>query len=352
MDKKIRVGIIGIGRIGSGKHIPELLKVKECEITALCDVDTEKLNSKADELGIDEKHRFTDYREMIACEDVDAVEVCTPNYLHVPMSVEAVRAGKPFNSEKPLAVDLKQALELTDALKEHPVKNMMCFSYRFMPAVRFAKMILEKKMIGKVVSINAEYLQSGVFAEGRRLEWRFQKDKAGSGTLADLGVHIIDMTRFLLGDFRSVSGSCTTVVNRRQKENSEEWGDVTVDDVCSFLAVLGEGTMGSFTVTKCAIGHGNTIRYDIFGTEGVISFDLNHPEVLDICIGEIDKKAGGLHRVNVPAEYFVGQEQTFIDCVNGKECQYLPTAEDGIACQKILDAVLQSIDERHWIDIE
>jgi len=347
--KNVRIGIIGVGGIAKSVHIPEIQKSKGGKITAICDIDEQALYDVGEQLGIDENYRFKDYRDLIACDVVDAVEICTPNYLHVPMALDAIHAGKPVNVEKPLSINYLEAKKLEDALAVKSIPNMMCFSYRFKPAVRYAKWILEKGLIGKVLSVNVEYLKSSAFWEGRKLDWRFIKKYAGTGVLGDLGVHLIDMTRFLIGDVESVCATTGIVVKERQRIDSNEMGKVETDDYCNFLANIRGGVAGTFVITRCAIGHNNTIKYDIFGTEGVISFDLNNPEILGVCIGEVDVKSFGMHNVKVPAEFYVTQEQTFIDLVNGKECKYLPTVKDGIECQKILDALLQSSEENRWV---
>lgn len=348
---KVKIGIIGVGGIAYGRHIPELKRIPECEITAVCDTDPQALQKAKEQLGLDDSHCFTDYRQLIDCTDVDAVEICTPNYLHVPMAVYAIEKGKPINVEKPLSVDFKSTLPLKEALEKNNISNMMCFSYRFFPAVRFAKYILEKGLIGDVISVNVEYLKSSAFMEGRRLDWRFVKEYAGTGVLGDLGVHLIDMAEFLIGKIKSVSAVAGIVVKERKRLDSEEFANVETDDYCNFLAEIEGGVTGSFVITRCAIGNINTIKYDIFGTDGVISFNLNNPDILTVCIGEIDKKADGLHTVNVPKEFKITQEQMFIDMVNKKECKYLPTVDDGLRCQKILDGLLCSVEEKRWVEV-
>ncbi len=347
----VRIGIIGVGSIATGTHIPQLLKIPECKIVAVCDINEEQLNKVGKQLGIDTAHRFTDYKALIACPEVDAVEICTPNYLHIPMATEAVNAGKPVEIEKPLSVDFPSVKPLSDALATNSVPNMMCFSYRFRPATQFAKWILDNGLLGKIISIDVAYLKSSAFMEGRRLDWRFVKKYAGTGVLGDLGVHLIDMTRFLVGDIHSVCATKNIVVKQRKRLDSEELANVETDDYCSFLANIEHGVAGSFVITRCAIGNANTIKYDIYGTEGMISFNLNTPDVLGICIGEIDKKTDGLHTVKVPKQFHQLQEQTFIRMAQGQEIIHPTVEKDGIACQKILDALLLSSDERRWVDI-
>lgn len=121
----VRIGIIGVGGIANGRHIPEIQKSSGGKITAICDINEKALKATGDKLGIPEHLRFTDYRDLIASDEVDAVEICTPNHLHVPMAVDAVKAGKPVNVEKPLSVNLDKAQPLKAALEENPVPNMM-----------------------------------------------------------------------------------------------------------------------------------------------------------------------------------------------------------------------------------
>lgn len=158
--------------------------------------------------------------------------------------------------------------------------------------------------------------------------------------------------QFLLGKIESVCAEAGIVVKKRQKIDSDEWGEVETDDYCNFIADIEGDIKGTFSITRCAIGNANTIKYDIYGTEGVISFNLNDSKILGICLGEIDKEAKGLHFVDVPGKYFTTQEQTFVDLVKGKFDETLPTIKDGAECQKILDALLRSSEERRWIDID
>ena len=350
MENKVKIGIIGLGGI-SKKHIKELSQIKECNITAICDIDEKKLCAVGEELKIPTENRFKDYRELINCKDVDAVEICTPNHLHVPMSVAAVEAGKPFNVEKPLSVSYEDACLLGEKLKEKPTPNMICFSYRFMPAVRYAKRMMENGEIGKVINIQVEYLKSSAFMKDRRLEWRFIKKYAGTGVLGDLGVHLVDMASFLLGDVKAVSAVKGIVVKERKVIGGDEIGKVETDDWCSFMAKIGDGINGNFFITRCALGNQNTIKFDVFGEKGMISFNLNTPEVIYINKDTENVDKGKLECITVPDEFKIMQEQMFIDMVSGKECKYLPTVEDGLKMQKVIDAILESSETGNWAEI-
>lgn len=158
MENK-KIGIIGVGGIANSVHISGIEKCSGAEVYAICDINKDTLKSVGDRLGIPENLRFCDYRELIGCPEVDAVEICTPNYLHVEMALAAAAAKKPFNVEKPLSISMDTAIALEEKMKSDFVPNMMCFSYRFKPAVRYAKWILERGMIGDIVNVNVEYFK-------------------------------------------------------------------------------------------------------------------------------------------------------------------------------------------------
>ena len=349
-----RIGIVGVGGIANGVHIRELLEVPECKITAICDVNPKAIEKTKEKVG--DVLVFTDYRDLIDSEEVDAVEVCTPNHLHVEIAEYAVKKGKPVNVEKPLGLSVADCTRLEKVIAEKDILNMMCFSYRFKPAVRWAKDMIDKGLIGDIVTINVEYSKSSAFWQGRRMDWRFVKKYAGTGVLGDLGVHLIDMAQLLVGDFKSVTATTGIVVKERQLLDSDEWGKVETDDYCNFIAELsdrrnGKSVSATFAITRCALGHANTIRYDIYGTEGCISFNLNNPEELTFCTDKKDGMSAKLETSKVPEKYYITQERAFVDSLNGKFCDYFPTVKDGIKCQTILDAVERSAEEKSIINI-
>ena len=346
---KIGVGIIGVGAIARSAHLKPLKDCKNAEAVAICDIDQNRLEKMGDEFEIDKEYRFTNYKDLIMCKKVDAVEICTPNCLHAQMTIDAINAGKPVNVEKPIALNFEQAQTIEIVLNNKTVPAMICFSYRFKPAVRFARWILSQGLIGNIISINVEYLKSSAFIEGRRLEWRFIKELAGTGVLGDLGSHLIDMSRFLIGDFKAVCARTGIVVEKRKYIDSEEFGTVETDDFCNFIADFECGATGTFSITRCAIGNENTIRFEVLADKGVISFNLNNPDVLGVCIGEVDIKSYGMHTVKVPREYYAEQEQTFVDLINGETHEYTPTISDGVKCQQILDALLKSSEKNKWV---
>ena len=337
----LKIGIIGLGGI-SAKHIKEIEASPRAEITAICDIDAAKLQKAGDRLGIPAERRFTDYKDLVACPEVEAVEICTPNYLHIPMAMEVAAAGKALEVEKPLSVDYAGVEGLLEAIDKAGIVNMTCFSYRFMPAVRYAKHLIETGKLGRVINVDVAYLKSSAFWAGRRLDWRFVKEYAGCGVIGDLGVHLIDMTRYLVGEFRSVYAATEIVVKERQKLDSDEYAPVETEDLASFVAKLEGGVKANFLISRCAIGNSNTIKFEIYGTEGVLRFNLNNPKELTVCVGEVDRETDSLHTVTVPKKYELGQEETFIRAALGEDAGDAPSVREGAACQKIVDALILS----------
>ena len=245
----------------------------------------------------------------------------------------------------------EEALSIVDAEKNSKAFGMTCFTYRFMPAVRYAKHLVEASTVGNIVGLNVAYLKNSAYWEGRALEWRFQKEKAGSGVVGDLGVHLIDLAQLLAGNIVELCATKQTVVKERPTLDGNGTGAVTTDDSCSFLARFACGAEGSFHITRCAIGHQNTIRYDVYGDKGSISFDLNDPSILMICRGEGDPRNYKTETVKVPEEFYLRQEQAFVNAVLGRRDPIFPTLEDGAQGQKVVDAILESSESRCWVTV-
>lgn len=349
--EKIKIGIIGCGGIARNRHVKELLLCEDAEIVALCDVNSEACEKLRQKLGICAEKCYTDYRALIEDPDVRAVEICTPNYLHAEMAIAALQAGKPVNLEKPIAMTYEEALSIVEAEKQSEAFGMTCFTYRFMPAVRYAKHLCDAGKIGKIIGLNVSYLKNSAFWAGRRLEWRFVKDQAASGVIGDLGVHLIDLAQLLVGNVQEVCASRAVVVTERKRLDSEETAPVETEDRCSFIARFESGAEGSFHITRCAIGHKNTIRYDVYGTRGSISFDLNDPTLLTVCTGEGDPKNYEPRTDPVPKEFYLSQERAFVDAVKGKRDALYPSISDGAQGQKVVDALLTSADRHTWVTL-
>ncbi len=346
----VRIGIIGLG-IGMF-HIGRINEAENGEVYAICDLNKEKLKTVGDRLGIPEERRFTNYLDLINCEGVDAVEVCTPNYLHAKMAIDVIKAGKPVQVEKPLDVNFDEAVKIRNALEENYVPNMTTLSYRYYSCVRYAKHLLEQNAIGEIVSLKIEYLKDSAFWKGRRLDWRFEKKYAGEGGVtADLGAHLFDLSEFLVGRIDRIMATTNIIVKKRQVIGGDEWADVETDDVAQGLFKHVNGATALFNISRCAQGHSNHILVDIYGKDGMISADLNEPDKIKLCIGEeaIAKKQA--IEVDVPAEFKMSQEEAFILAVEGTPDKYHPSIDDGLRCQRIIDSILESSKKNTWIKV-
>jgi len=332
----VRVGVIGLGGIAQGVHIPGLQAAEGAEITAICDILPEKLMEVGDRLGIDQAHRFTDYRDLIACPEVDALTIATPNNVHVDMALAALAAGKPFDCEKPLGLDPKDTGRLVEALEKNPIPHMVNFSYRFIPAARYARDIIKSGKLGKIFHVYAQYFQGWGNSDCARV-WRFSHEVSGSGTLADLGVHMLDLVRFLTGEgYASVMGDNGTFVYERKDPNGEGMLPVDVDDYSHFLARSESGIGEAFEITRFAHARGNYQRVEVYGEKGGLVYSLDNGVPLEICMKGIDQ---GYHEAEIPEEYKVAQMQTFIDIVLGKDRRGGADVFDAHYAQRMLEAV-------------
>lgn len=337
----LNIGIIGVGGIAQ-THIRMLKKVEQAKICAICDINEERLQKVGDQLEIPTSHRFTDYKDLIACPDVQAVEICTPNYLHIPMAMDVVRAGKAVEIEKPLSVDYNDVEALLQLIEEKGVVNMTCFSYRFRPAVRYARQLIQEGKLGDIIHANVAYLKSSGFWAGRRLDWRFEKQYAGCGVIGDLGVHLMDMVSYLAGEYKSVYASTDIIVKQRQKLDSDDYAPVETEDVAMVLATLKGGAKVNFQVSRCAIGNSNTIRFEMYGTKGMLRLDIDKPNELELCMGTGTKDKEIVETITVPDGYDVSQEETFVRAALGEKLAWLPDVAEGAKCQKFIDAMLES----------
>ena len=351
MMSMVRIGIIGCGEIAHGIHIPGLLASQDAVITAICDIDRDALRATQKRLGLHDDCLFTDFRDLLVSGLVDAVTISTPNNMHYPIAMQAVKAGIPYAVEKPMTLDAKEALSLADATRESQLKHMVCFTYRFKAAARYARKLILGGHLGRIYHVHAQYMQSWA-TKDQPLYWRFSKAISGSGTLGDLGCHIVDLVRFMTGqEYTSVTAAAGTICTKRKSLDSDRIVDVDVDDWVHFLSSMTSGISAVFASTRFAIGRGNYQRIEVFGEFGSLIYHFeNEKNELEICIGDVYRQANVFATVPVSA-YESSQMQTFIDRINGTDDGLAANAEDGFLCQQVCDAVLRSADEEKTIKL-
>lgn len=371
----VKVGIVGAGGIASFVHIPGYQKCNNTEIVAICDSSKERAKEVAEEFGI--KKVYTDYREMLDREELDAVSVSTPNNLHYPIVMEAIKRGKHILCEKPLGMNCTEAQEMYEAVKRAKLKNMVAYTYRFVPAIRYAKYLIEKGYIGKVRQFRVQYLFGGGGIDFWNWRWSIKEGGPG-GILFDLGSHLIDFARYLVDEVEEVCGYGKIFVKRKKIAGAEKFREADAPDACAFLATFNKGAMGVFEMSWVASGRrsGRTLgkadyQYlEINGTKGTIVYNLQKPNELQLSSGNLLFENDQIVTIPVPENFLrlpnsprdvkadepvIGfrydQIFTFINGIV-KDEEIIPSFYDGLACQKVLDAVLMSIKEKKWVKIK
>ncbi|MHA7135629.1 Gfo/Idh/MocA family protein [Oerskovia turbata] len=315
----------------------------------------------------------TDWRKLVARDDVDLVDVCTPGDTHAEIAIAALEAGKHVLCEKPLANTVAEAelmVAAADAAAQRGVLAAVGFTYRRVPAIQLARQLVADGRIGVIRHVRAQYLQDWIADEDVPLSWRLDKSKAGSGALGDIGAHIVDLAQFVTGEaITGVAGVLETFVDERPVATGfsglsgtagTERGPVTVDDAAVFLARLAGGGLGVFEATRFAYGRKNAIRLEINGSRGSVAFDFEDMNVLHFFDAADDPQVAGFRRIVVtepqhayiaswwPAGHGLGYEHAFthqaVDLVRDLAAGVQPTPSfaDGLAVQRILAAVERS----------
>ena len=269
----------------------------------------------------------------------------------------AVEAGKPFNLEKPITLTAEEADILAKAAQEKNVKNMVCFSYRFKAAARYAKDLIAQGKIGRVYHVNMQYFQAwGLPRANCPLVWRYVKSRTGTGALGDLGSHALDLVRFVTNkEYTRVVGHTGTYVHERPLLDGKGVGKVDVDDFSNYMADMEDEISVSFQITRFAYGRGNYQRMEIYGSEGAIVYSLDATpagiDEIEVCSGDINADAHVFNHLPIPQQYFCDQMQSFADIVNGTGDGLAANIKDGQANQHLLDAIVESAEKGTWLSL-
>jgi predicted dehydrogenase len=320
----------------------------------------------------------TDWREVIARDDIDIVDIVTPGDTHAEIALAALEAGKHVLCEKPLANSVAEAEAMTDAAARAAakgVRSMVGFTYRRVPAATFARDLVAVGRIGQIRQVRAAYRQDWLMDAEAPLTWRMQKDRAGSGSLGDIGAHAIDLSEYITGlRLETVSGILDTIVTERpllaegvglSGTASDERGAVTVDDIALFsgrygVSPGGYAPLGTFEATRFATGRKNALTVEVSGSLGAISFDLERMNELDFYDATLPATEQGFRKILVtehdhpylapwwPPGHILGYEHGFshqvVDFVTAiaEGGSPEPSFADGLHIQRVLDAVERS----------
>ncbi|SFB58691.1 Predicted dehydrogenase [Amycolatopsis marina] len=314
----------------------------------------------------------TDWRAIIARDDVDVVDICTPGHTHCEIAVAALAAGKHVLCEKPLANSVAEAETMAAAAAKaarEGVHSMVAFNYRRVPALALARRLIADGRLGTLRHVRAVYLQDWLSDSESPMTWRLRKEQAGSGALGDIGAHIVDATQFVTGDvLTGVSGLTETFVRERPAPGGTE--EVTVDDCALFIGRFSSGAVASFEATRYALGRKNAMRLEVNGTRGSLSFDFESMNELWFCDGDDPSETQGFRRIVVteedhpyvgawwPPGHLLGYEHTFTHEVAdfltaiGTGEPASPSFADGLRVQQVLGAVESSAAAgSQWSDV-
>ena len=357
--RKIKLGVIGLGGIAQGVHLPGIAACKDLELTAICDINEETLNKVGDRWGIDPKRRFLNHLDLLACPEVEAVDIATPNDCHFQLAMDVASARKPYALEKPVTMTAQEADLLAAHTKAMGVKSMVCFSYRFKTAARCARDYIRQGLLGEIYHVDMQYFQGwGLPEADRPLAWRFQKARARSGAFADLGCHALDLVRFVTEkEYTKIVSHADTYVKQRRLPCGGGFGQVDVDDFCNYLAQMEDGISASFQITRFAFGRANYQRMEVYGSKGALIYtldgDIPNADELEICIGNAAGETKTFTKVNrFPQQYRADQMQSFADIIAGRGDGLAATIEDGRINQHVCDAVITSFEEERWVAID
>jgi predicted dehydrogenase len=263
--------------------------------------------------------------------------------MHCKIAEYALEKGLPLSVEKPIGLNFEEAKSLAKKSKKTGLPVFVCFSWRYRNFPRYMKYLIDKGEIGDIYHINVKSIKNSGLWNGRRLEWRFDKEKAGSGVLCDLGSHMFDVIRFFGQEFKSVYCDNGIIVKRRQKLNSEEWADVTTDDWDNITCKLESGIGANIFVSRCLTTENEKIKLEVVGSKGTLKFSYdNGVSSLIGCIGKNVKNRQHI-ALEMPPEFSIGgQSEAFINMLLGKKDKYTATIEEGLKSQAAVDAALLS----------
>ncbi|SKB39415.1 Predicted dehydrogenase [Arthrobacter sp. 49Tsu3.1M3] len=375
----LRVAMIGHGFMGAAhsqgwRTAPRMFDLPAGpEMAVVVGRNAEAVAAAAKKWGWAES--ATDWREVIARDDIDVVDIVTPGDSHAEIAIAALEAGKHVLCEKPLANTVAEAEAMAEAAERaaaRGIRAMVGFTYRRVPAVTFLRNLIAEGAVGTINHVRASYRQDWLVDPEMPLAWRLQKEHAGSGALGDIGAHAIDLAQFVTGlNLAKVSGVIDTIVKERPLAASSSglpgtagtgYGQVTVDDIAIFTGRFETGALASFEASRFATGRKNALEIEVSGDKGALAFDLEDLNSVRFYDRTAPADRQGFRKILVteaehpyvsawwPAGHMLGYEHGFShqvkDLVEGivAGTDPHPSFADGLGVQRVLDAVERSSD--------
>jgi predicted dehydrogenase len=352
---EIGVGMLGYAFMGKA-HSNAFRKINYItwppplrpRLVAIAGRDQEAVSAAADRYGYE--RWTTDWHDLVTDERIGLFDNGGPNALHAEPTIAAAEAGKHVVCEKPLGRTADESYEIWRRVAATGVKHLCAFNYRFVPASRLAREMIDAGELGEIRHFRARYLQD--WGDDPTLDtWRFHADEAGSGALGDLGAHVVDLARFLVGEISSVSGLVKTFLPGRE-----------VDDAIEAAVEFDGGAVGTIEATRLALGRRNAFQWEINGTEGSLAFDMERLNEIEVFRADGDR-ARGFKTVLVsevdhpfiewwwPPGHIIGWGETFVHELHhllraiaddGEVAPYGATFEDGYRAAEVCDAIVRS----------
>ncbi len=373
------VGIVGFGFIGkihtlSYRTLPLYYDPPPCrtKLVAVCTSRRETAETAREKGGFEVA--TTRFEDLLERDDIQIINVCTPNDLHREQVIAALEAGKHVYCDKPLCLSVAEAREIAAAARAAATKHQMTFHMRFSPALMRARQLIEEGFLGEVYHFAARYLHSGYTDPQRPISWRLSKERGGGGALYDLGSHVIDLMRSLLGDYAQVLGTLHIFVPERPlAEDPSRKGAVKVDDYALFHARMKSGALGIVEASRFATGTNDEMSFEIYGQKGALRFDLMQPNYLEAydATAPAEPIAGrrGFTRIETVQRFpkpsalpspklTLGWERLHVACLynflrtiaEDGACE--PSLLDGARCQAVMAAVERSAKAGGWCEVE
>jgi predicted dehydrogenase len=377
MPKSLNIGMIGYGFMGRAhsnayRKVGNFFELKHQPVLkAVAARDVKKAQEFADKWGYETVE--SDWRHLLKRRDIDAVDICTPNNLHAEIAIAAAKAGKMILCEKPLSMDAKEGEKMVKAVEAAGVPNIVWYNYRRIPAVTFAKQLIDSGKLGRIFHYRAKFLQDWTISkdlpQGGQALWRLDVAAAGSGVTGDLLAHCIDTAIWLNGSVTSVSAMTETFIKERKHTLTGKVEKVGIDDACAFLARFKNGSLATFESTRYARGHKALYTFEINGENASIAWDLHDLHRLSWFDHRDEGPLRGWRSIHVTdgdhpymknwwvpglaigyEHSFVHQVADFINAIGTKKPAG-PTFRDALETQYVCDAVLKSAKTGKWTKV-
>ena len=377
-QKPVNIGLVGYGFMGrthtngykrANDFFPDL--TRRPVLKSVCGRNEDRVKAFADQWQYESTE--TDWRNLIKRDDIDAVDICTPNNSHAEIAIAAAKAGKMILCEKPLALNPDEGQAMVEAVEKAGVRNTVWYNYRRVPAVTLAKQLIDEGRLGRIFHYRANFLQDWTIAEdlpqGGEALWRLDIDAAGSGVTGDLLAHCIDTAVWLNGSVTDVCAMTETFIRERMHNLTGKVEAVGIDDACAFLCHFQNGSLGLFESTRYARGHKALYTLEINGENASIRWnlhDLHRLEYFDHGDDSVVRGWRSVHVTDGDMPYMdkwwvpglqIGYEHTFVHQVadflqsleSDEPCN--PTFQDAQEIQRVCDAVLESAKARQWKNV-